>query len=61
MLSHYELMRGLAMISEIRQVRYLDLLGEQRSKGRDRRRGAARSQAGDPRGIGDKAQGARVL
>ena len=34
MLSHFELMRGLALISEIRQVRYLDLLGEQRSQGR---------------------------
>ena len=34
MLSHYELMRGLALISQMRQVRYLDLLGEQRSKGR---------------------------
>ena len=34
MLSHYELMRGLALISEIRQVRYLNLLGEERSKGR---------------------------
>ena len=34
MLSHYELMRGLALISEIRLVRYLDLLGDQRSQGR---------------------------
>ena len=34
MLSHYELMRGLALISEIRQVRYLDLLDEERSQGR---------------------------
>ena len=34
MLSHYELMCGLALISEIRLVRYLDLLGDQRSQGR---------------------------
>ena len=34
MLSHYELMRGLALISQIRQARYVNLIGEERSKGR---------------------------
>ena len=34
MLSHYELMRGLAVISELRLKRYLDLLEDQRARNR---------------------------